>query len=445
MEPSSPGAAESIGVGLGLTMVVVLVLANAFFVAAEFALVGARKSRLEELIQQGERKAILARKAVQSLDRYISATQLGITLASLGLGWIGEPALAHLIDGAFLWLPDAVEPYATHGAAVFIAFSIITVLHIILGELMPKALALLYPEHVSMWVTAPLMGFTWVMTWPITLLNGTSNALLNLLGINPPGEHERLHSPDEIRILVEQSQEGGSLGAQDAKLLEGVFEFSSKAAQDVMTPRTRMVALEADSTVARAAAVIATAGRSRYPVYGETLDDIIGVVHAKTILVAFREAPERLLRDVMRPPLFVPGTRKVEDVLGDMKRQRTHLALVLDEYGGTAGLVTMEDLIEEIVGDIEDEYDRTDRPAVQPDGAAVLEGGLPLTDLPDRAGIEIEDENYTTLGGYLFGRLGRLPKVGDQVTVADRIFEIAEMDGRRVKSARLLPMGGSHK
>ena len=438
MEPSS--TASSISVGLGLASVVVLVIANAFFVAAEFALVGARKSRLEELIQQGERKAILARRAVQSLDRYISATQLGITLASLGLGWVGEPALAHLIDGAFAWLPDAVQPYATHGAAVVVAFSIITVLHIILGELVPKALALLFPEQVSMWVTAPLMGFTWVMTVPITALNSTANGLLNLLGINPPGEHERLHSPDEIRILVEQSEEGGSLGKEDARLIEGVFEFGEKTAQDVMTPRTRMIALEADSSVQRAAAIIAAAGRSRYPVYGDDLDDITGVVHAKAILAALREDPSRPLKEVLRPPLFVPGTRKIEDVLGDMKRQRTHLALVLDEYGGTAGLVTMEDLLEEIVGDIEDEYDRAERPAVQADGASLLDGGLPLGDLPERAGIEIEDENYTTLGGYLFGRLGRLPRVGDQVKAAERTFEIVEMEGRRVKSVRLLPI-----
>ncbi len=437
MEPSSTTAAGSIGVGLA--SVVVLVVANAFFVAAEFSLVGARRSRLEELIQQGERKAILARRAVQSLGRYISATQLGITLTSLGLGWVGEPALARLINGSFTWLPEAVRPFATHFVAVAIAFAIISLLHIILGELVPKAVAILYPEAVAMWTIVPLMAFVWVMTLPIMFLNRTSNALLNLLGVNPPGESERLHSPDELRMLVGQSQEGGSLDAQDARLLEGVFEFAEKTAQDVMTPRTRMIALEADSSVQRAAAVIAAAGRSRYPVYADTLDDIVGIVHAKAILAALREDPNRLLKDVVRPPLFVPGTRKIEDVLTDMKRQRNHLAVVLDEYGGTAGLVTMEDLLEEIVGDIEDEYDRADRPGPQPDGAAILDGGLPLTDLPEKAGIEIEDENYTTLGGYLFGRLGRLPKPGDRVVVADRTFEITEMDGRRVKSVRLLP------
>ena len=218
--------AQPIPTAVGVTAVLALVLANAFFVAAEFALVGARRTRLDELAKAGDRKARLARRAVQSLDRYISATQLGITLASLGLGWVGEPALARLIQGAFDWLPAAAGTIATHGVAVSIAFIIITVLHIILGELVPKALALLYPETIGSWVAAPLMGFAWVMAGPIAVLNGTANALLGLMGISPPGEKERLHSPEELRMLVEQSEEGGSLHKQDARLLEGVFEFS---------------------------------------------------------------------------------------------------------------------------------------------------------------------------------------------------------------------------
>ena len=257
---------------LGLSTVVLLVLANAFFVAAEFALVGARRTRLDEMARSGDRKARLARRAVQSLDRYISATQLGITLASLGLGWIGEPALAHLIDNGFTWLPDFMEGIATHATASIIAFTIITVLHIILGELVPKAMALLFPEQVSRWVAAPLMGFAWVMAAPIAVLNGTANWLLRLAKINPPGDHERLHSPEEIRMLVEQSQEGGGLGEQDARLIEGVFEFTEKVAQDVMTPRTQMAAIGSDLTLAEAADEVARARRSRYPVFAETID-----------------------------------------------------------------------------------------------------------------------------------------------------------------------------
>ncbi|PKL93670.1 MAG: hypothetical protein CVV20_02455, partial [Gemmatimonadetes bacterium HGW-Gemmatimonadetes-1] len=337
---------------IGLTAVVALVGLNAFFVAAEFALVGARRTRLEELAQSGDRKATLALRAVQHLDRYISATQLGITVASLGLGWIGKPALAGLLDWFFALFPSQIAVLGTHTVAVAVAFTIISILHIVLGELVPKALALLYPEGVSRWVVWPLMGFTWVMHAPIMILNGTANRLLALAGVEPPSEHHRLHSPEEIRILVEQSGEGGSLDRSNARLLEGVFEFSEKTAEEVMTPRTEMSALAADLTVEAAADIVATSGRSRYPVYAESLDEITGVIHAKEILRALRQQPGMTIRHLSRPPLFVPGTREVEDVLADMKRLKTHLAVVLDEYGGTAGLVTMEDLLEEIVGEM---------------------------------------------------------------------------------------------
>jgi CBS domain containing-hemolysin-like protein len=431
MEP-----AESPKIVFGLVAVVILVLANAFFVAAEFSLVGARRTRLEELAAAGNAKARLARRAVQSLGRYISATQLGITLTSLGLGWIGEPALAGLIAGGFSWLPKPFAAIATHGVASAIAFIIISILHIILGELVPKAVALVYPETVSMWLTPPLTAFAWIMSGPIALLYSTANALLRLLGIKPPGETERLHSPEELRMLVEQSQEGGSLLQQDARLLEGVFEFSEKTAQEVMTPRTQMAALEADLTVEEAADQVAVHGRSRYPVYTESLDDIIGVVHAKDILAALRSRPGQTIRVIMRPPLFVPGTREVEDVLADMKRLKTHLAIVLDEYGGTAGLVTMEDLLEEIVGPIYDEHDPQDRTGPD-EGGPRLDGSMPISEFNSQYGASLDDTDYTTLGGYIFGQLGRLPRVGDRVTAGPFTFEVIEMDGRRVKTVRL--------
>jgi CBS domain containing-hemolysin-like protein len=439
MEPS-----ESTYIAVRLAAVVLLVALNAFFVAAEFALVGARHTKLEEMAQRGDRKATLAQRAIKSLDRYISATQLGITLASLGLGWIGKPALAGLIEGAFRWLPDALQPAAINTVAVVVAFSTITVLHIILGELMPKALSLLFPEAVSSWVAAPLMGFAWVMHFPIAVLNGTSNRLLRLFKITPPGAHERLHSPDEIRMLVEQSEVGGTLGKEDARLLEGVFEFSEKTAQEVMTPRTQMVALERDLTVEDAADVVAQARRSRYPVYVESLDDIVGVVHAKDVLTGVRQMPGTTIGAIMRPPLFVPGTREVEDVLADMKRLKVHLAVVLDEYGGTAGLVTMEDLLEEIVGDIYDEYDRLDRPKPPVlEGAPLLDGSLAISDFNAEHALQLDDAEYTTLGGFLFGQIGRLPKPGDRVAMGMDAFEIVEMDGRRVKTVRFLVGGGA--
>ena len=422
---------------VGLIAVFVLVLANAFFVAAEFALVSARKTRLDEMIRNGDRKATLARRAIQSLAGSISATQLGITLTSLGLGWIGEPALAAIVRGWFTGLPATVAGVATHTVATVLAFAVITFLHIILGELVPKAFALVYPETVAGWTSAPLLGFAWLMTGPIYLLKGTSNWLLNLGGINPPGEVERLHSPEEIRMLVEQSEEGGSLGQQDARLLEGVFEFSEKTAQEVMTPRTQIVTLASGLTVAEAADEVAVARRTRYPVYTDSLDEIVGVVHVKDLLTALRARPSETVRAIMRPPLFVPGTREVEDGLADMKRLKTHLAVVLDEYGGTAGIVTMEDLLEEIVGPIFDEHDPLDKAPPAAGGAPTIDGAMPISEFNTENDAALDDTDYTTVGGFLFGQLGRLPRPGDRITSGNHVFEIGEMEGRRVKSVRL--------
>jgi CBS domain containing-hemolysin-like protein len=427
---------ESPPIAVGLAAVVALVLANAFFVAAEFALVGARKTRLDEMARTGDRRAKLARRAIGSLDRYISPTQLGITLASLALGWIGEPAVAGLIHGAFSWLPEPLSVIATHGVASAIAFIIITVLHIILGELVPKALALLFPEQVSRWVAAPLVGFAWAMSLPIAVLNGIANRLLRLLGVQAPTESERLHSPDEIRMLVAQSSEGGSLLREEARLLEGVFEFSEKTAQEVMTPRTGMAALHADLTLDQSADEVAIHGRSRYPVYTESLDDIIGVVHAKDIFARLRRRPTETLRSVVRAPLFVPGTRDVEDVLADMKRLKTHMAVVLDEYGGTAGLVTLEDLLEEIVGPIYDEHDVQARPVTDEQGT-LIDGSMPISHFNPEFGADLDDTDYTTVGGLIFGQLGRLPRVGDRVTAGLFTFEVVEMQGRRIERLRL--------
>ncbi len=433
--PMDPTTSPSIGTGL--LAVVLLVLANAYFVAAEFALVGARRTRLDEMALAGDRKAVLARRAVRSLDRYISATQLGITLASLGLGWIGKPALAGLLDGLFAFLPETAAVWTTHAVSAATAFAIITALHIVLGELVPKSLALLYPEDVSRWVAGPLIGFSWLMAGPISLLNGTANWLLGLAKIKPRGDHERLHSTEEIRMLVEQSQSGGTMETQDARLLEGVFEFSEKTAEEVMTPRTQIVALAADLPVTEAADVIAEAGRSRYPVYVTGLDEIVGVVLAKDVLRALRADPSATVASIRRDPLFVPGTREVEDVLTDMKRLKTHLAVVLDEYGGTAGLVTMEDLLEEIVGEIFDEHDVPEEPAPAGGGAPLLDGAMTLSEFNAAWDADLDDRNYTTLGGFLFGELGRLPRVGDRIVVGPRTFEIVSMEGRRVNEVRV--------
>ena len=434
------------GLGLRLLAVVVLVAANAFFVAAEFALVAARRTRIEALIRRGDRKARTVRRALQDLYRQLSAAQLGITVASILLGYVAEDTVAHLFRDWFSALPASLDFLTRGGVASVTAVAVISFLHVVFGEQAPKAWAITYPEVTSRWVAAPLIVFSWI-TRPFTeLLNWSSNLLVRMLGIkstNP--EHDRVHSPEEIRMLVEQSRKTGGLGAGDARLLEGVFEFSEKNARDVMTPRTQMVALPAEASLAEAADRVAAAGRSRYPVTGESLDDVIGIVHAKDILRGLLSGAEAPVQDIARPAFFVPGTREVEDVLADMKRQKVHLAIVLDEFGGTAGLVTMEDLLEEIVGPIYDEYDQA--PSAGP-GTAASSGGSGVPILPGSAEVDdvnrllklhLDDADYTTIGGLLFGRLGRLPKVGDRVNLQGATFEILEMDGRRVGKVRVWP------
>ncbi len=432
------GSVQSILARLGI--VAVLVLANAFFVAAEFALVSARRTRIEAMIRRGDAKAKLARRAILALDRYISGTQLGITLASLGLGWVGEPAIARLIEAIFAPLPGPLAGIATHGVAATIAFLCLTFLHIVLGELAPRALALIYPEATSKWLAGPLIAFT-VATNPfIWVLKESANLVLRLFGERAPTALERLHSPEELRMLVDQSAKAGKLDRDDARLLAGVFEFSEKTAREVMTPRTEMVTLDLDASLPDAADQIAKARRSRYPVARASLDDIVGIVHAKDVLAALRAAgPPATLAELMRPVHFVPGSREVEDVLADMKLMRAHMVIVLDEFGGTAGLVTMEDLLEEIVGQIYDEYDRPapGRPSgvALPPGSA-LPGNLTLDEVNARCGLALASEDYTTLGGFLFGKLGRLPKAGDRIPVDAGSFEILSMEGRRIAEAR---------
>jgi len=425
--------------GLRLAAVALLVLANAFFVAAEFSLVAARRTRIEAMIKRGDRRAQAALAVMQNITRYISGTQLGITLTSLGLGWVGEPALAEPLARLFAGLPQPLATAAAHGAAVTLAFILITFMHVVLGELVPKGLALLYPETLGRWLARPLTLFTVVTNPFIWLLNSSATGLLRLFGARPMSERERVHSPEEILMLVEQSRRTGHLGSQDARMIEGVFEFSEKNARDVMTPRTQMVALPIALSLSEAVDRVSAAGRSRYPVYRESLDDIVGTVHAKDILRALRSGGDQTLQTILRPPLLVPGTREVEDVLADMKRQKIHLAIVLDEYGGTAGLVTMEDLLEEIVGQIYDEYDRPETAARASTAGPtpIIPGAMEVSDVNRVYGLKIDDTDYTTIGGVVFGTLGRLPKPGDRVELSGASFEVVEMEGRRVGKVRV--------
>lgn len=427
-----------------LGIVLLLVGLNAFFVASEFALVAVRRSRIDEMAESGDRAARTVQKALLHLDRYIAGTQLGITIASLALGWVGEPALAVLIDGflGLFGLPPA--PAGAHtGAAIAVSFFIITFLHIVIGELAPKSLALVNPEGVAKVVTTPLNWFSYVMSPMIWLFNGAATFLLRLVGVSPISEVQS-HSADELRLLVMQARAHGTLDESDSAMLAGVFDFHEKKARDVMRPRTDVVALEINATEKEVWSVVREERYSRYPVYRGTLDDVVGVFLAKDLWLRESAAPFSLA-ELMREPLYVPDSRPAERVLEDLRRTRAHMAVVLDEYGGTAGIMTMEDLIEEVIGDISDEYDMASKSAIESNGVLELDGTMSLIDVRSDHRVQIPDGDWTTLGGYAFAKLGRLPRMGDRVPVPGGELEVIAMDGRRIAALRVhraQPPGG---
>jgi CBS domain containing-hemolysin-like protein len=424
-------------IGLRLGIVLLLVLANGFFVAAEFALVASRRSKVDQMAAEGDAKSKVVQRALMNLDRYISGTQLGITLASLALGWIGEPALAVLIDRGLGAVGVDVPTGAAHSAAaIAVAFAIITFLHIVVGELAPKSLALVMPERVSRQVAGPLILFSRATSPIIWLLNSVATWLLRLVGVAPMSESGHIHSPEELRLLVMQSRAHGVLDESDSAMLAGVFDFHEKKAYDVMRPRTEVAALHVDATEDEVWEVVRTERYSRYPVYGESLDDIIGVFLAKDLWLKEDDRPFTL-RDYLREPLYVPSTRAAERVLDDLRRTRAVMTVVLDEYGGTAGIVTMEDLVEEVIGDIADEYDQRESTAMETDGVLELAGSLSLVDVRSDYRLSIPEGDWTTLGGYAFSAIGRLPHVGDRVVFPGGELEVVAMDGRRVAALRV--------
>jgi len=421
-----------------IVVVLGLVLANAFFVAAEFALVAVRRSRIEQRASEGDRGARIVRTALADLDRYISATQLGITLASLALGWYGEESLASLIDWMLTGVGLSAPTKVVHGSsALIVAFIIITFLHIVLGELAPKSIALVAPEPVSRWITPPLAIFVRLTSPVVWVLNGAASLVLRPFGVHAPSDARHVHSPEELRLLVMQSRAHGALDETDTAMLAGVFDFHAKRVRDVMRPRTEIVAVALDADEQGIWRVMREERYSRYPVYEETLDDVVGVLLAKDVWLKDPALPFSVAT-LMRKPLYVPDNRPAERVLDDLRRTRAHMAVVLDEYGGTAGIVTLEDLVEEVIGDINDEYDLATRSAIEMEGVLELTGSMSLVDVRSDYQIPIPDGDWTTLGGYTFATLGRLPRVGDRAPFPGGELEIVAMNGRRVAAVRVL-------
>ncbi len=422
---------------LGRVLAIVGLLAlNGFFVAAEFSVVRSRRSRLEAMARGGDAKARLVLKAIGNMAILLSAGQFGITLASIGIGALAEETLSHLFSEAFASVPLLLRLGAGATMGTVCALSIVTYGHVVFGELAPRSAALNHPEEVARWLVPPLLVFAWIVTPFTWFLNKSAAFVLRLFGQTAVNAEENVHSAEELRILVEQSQEVGALERQDAALIEGVFEFSEKNAREVMTPRTAIDALDVDTGLDEAVSIVIETQRSRYPVYEESIDNIVGLVLAKDLLpVVVAPPPNFALQQIMRPVHVVPGSREVEEVLADFKRLKAHMAVVLDEYGGTAGIVTMEDLLEEIVGEILDEHDDAELPAPHlPDADVQIPGAMNIGELNERFGLEVPDDEFTTVGGYIFGALGRVPVVGDRVTASHAIFTVRVLQGRRIEA-----------
>jgi CBS domain containing-hemolysin-like protein len=432
---------------LKICVILALVGLNAFFVAAEFALVGARTTRLQTLRDAGDRKAQLVLKAIAHLDDYISGTQLGITLASLALGWFGETTLASLLEHIFESLPRPFAALVTHTVAGTVAFACITFLHIVLGELAPKSVALRYPERLSLWIARPLMLFTYAF-WPaIWLLNKSASGFLHLFAIRPPAYGERVHAPEELLLLLSESRAHGLVEESGAEMIAGVLDLSHTSVRQAMTPRTEIVAVERRWPLDRVIEVIRSSGKSRLPVYEEDVDHIVGILLAKDLLNFFHDPTHFSLDAVMREPFFIPATIQVDELMQELQRRNAHLAIVVDEYGGTLGLITLEDLIEEIVGEIFDEFDRADDTAAiqsTAEGHLSVPGDLPLQELNERYHLHLPEGDYVTIAGLVLSLLGRVPTVGEQVQMDGLTLQVTAMDHLRIQRLEITLPDAAH-
>ena len=410
-----------------------LVGANGFFVAAEFSIVTVRKTRIDQMIAEGHRGARAVRRAVSAPDRYIAATQLGITMASLALGWMAEPALASIFQPALTFLPAHLAEHTAHSIAMATAFAIITAAEIVFGELAPKWIALERPEATAIWLVKPLELFMIAFSPFIRLVHGTAQGVIRLLGLRGAGHRAGVHSEEELKMLVTASQEAGVLEEQEEQMLHRVFGFADLTAGQVMIPRTELVAVTADMPLGDLLRTLGQSGPTRLPVYREDMDDVVGMLHVTDLLKALAAGDSNTSAGALaREVLTVPVTLGANDLLAEMRRRRAREALVIDEHGGTAGLVTFESLMERIIGEIPGEMGAQTRTVVRADGSADIDGLALVSDTNEQFGLNIDESTYTTIGGYVLGRLGRRARVGDVLDVEGRKMRVAALDGLRV-------------
>jgi len=416
----------------------VLVLLNGFFVAAEFAIVKIRASQLEQKAQDGNKMAILSKKIVANLDGYLAATQFGITLASLGLGWIGEPVVSKILIAGMELVGISLDPELAHQIALPMAFAIITVLHIVFGELAPKSIAIQRPEATTLMLSYPLHGFFLVFKPIVWILNGIANFILKGVGITPSHGSE-VHSSDELRYLVQQQKESGMIEAADYDLIKNAFNFSERIARQIMIPRPQVTGIDINDFDEEKLEKIIEEGYSRMPVYEDTLDQIVGVLHLKDLLLRMRQGKEIVLSELIRPVSTVHGSKSIGALLRDFQVNRQQMAIIIDEYGGVDGIVTMEDILEELVGEIQDEYDN-EVPFVknENDNTFTVLGSASITDINDKLPHDISRESdYETLAGYLIWKFGRIPAVGERLKTNQYEFTILKKQRSTVSLVKI--------
>jgi CBS domain containing-hemolysin-like protein len=414
-----------------LAIIIFLVLLNGFFVAAEFAIVKVRSSRIAQMEYQRRK---VAQKVLANLDAYLSATQLGITLASLGLGWIGEPAIAKMIAPLLRPVLDyfAFDEWVLHAVAFSIAFSIITFMHIVLGEMAPKSLAIRQAEKTTLWTATPLDWFYRLFKPFIYILNGAANLTLKGFGVEL-NETQQAHTEEEIRMLIAQSHRSGVIDQTELTLFDNVFDFTDRVAREVMVPRVNMECLFLEDPFAENFVEIRKARHTRFPLCGEDKDDVKGIIHIRDVyerIASGETAPQ--LDQLARPAVVVPESMELKDILRNLQKNRAEMAIVVDEYGGTSGLVTTEDIIEEIFGEIQDEFDDEKPFFLQEGEATSIDARLLIEEVNEHFNINIEDEDNDTIGGWLFSELGTVPKVGDQVPFAQWLFTVEEVSQLRI-------------
>lgn len=421
---------------LKLFAIAFLVATNGFFVASEFALVSVRRARLEARAAAGSKNARAALRLLNNPTIFISAVQFGITLASLALGWIGEPTIASLLEPiASSIAGQGRAGYVAHVTAIVIAFSAITFLHIVLGELMPKMIALERAEGVALFCSRPLELFAKSFSAPLWVFNSVGSALGRFIGLKSTLDHASVYTETELRQLVDVARESGYLRAEERRLIHRVFEFSDTLVREAMVPRTEMAAISSDSSLEEITKAFDKFRYSRLPVYRESLDDVIGFIHSKDVMPYLLHPEKFGVEDVLQPPLYVVDTARLEDVLRQMQKGKTHFGFVVDEHGGLEGVITLEDLLEEIVGDISDEHDEEVNEQISPagDNKYILAGGLAVRDLNRRLKLSVpESEAYTTIAGFLMTEAGHVLKPGDSVNFNGILFEVDRVERRRV-------------